>query len=88
MYRTYSYNDMPMPVKRSREEKAPPPINREEVKEIKEDKKEKGLLGGIFENLETDDIILIVVVLVLLIDDCDDKMLLLALAFIFFSEWF
>lgn len=84
MYRTYSYNDMPMPVKRNREEKAPP----QKPKEIKEKKKENEPFGGIFGKLETDDIILMVVVLVLLIDDCDDKMLLLALAFIFFSEWF
>ena len=41
MYRTYSYNDMPMPVKRNREEKAPPPIKREEVQEIREERKEK-----------------------------------------------
>ena len=38
--------------------------------------------------LGTDDLILIVVALVLLIDDCDDKLLLIALAFIFLSEWF
>ena len=44
--------------------------------------------GGILSGLGTDDLILIVVALVLLIDDCDDKLLLIALAFIFLSEWF
>lgn len=91
MYKTYSYNDMPTPVRRYRDEKprpnpkpsppAPPP------KEKKEEKKE-GILGGLFDNFETDDIILVIVVLALLMDDCDDKLLLIALAFIFFSEWF
>lgn len=41
-----------------------------------------------FKRFGYDDLILIVVALVLLIDDCDDKLLLIALAFIFLSEWF
>ena len=72
MYRTYSYNDMPIPVQRRNEDmRKPMPDN-----------------GGILSGLGTDDLILIVVALVLLIDDCDDKLLLIALAFIFLSEWF
>ncbi len=96
MYRTYSYNDMPEPVRRHREEcPAPPPPS--PVPEKRENKCESGKYknnrkdghsGGIFDNFETDDIILLVVALALLLDDCDDKLLLLALAFIFFSEWF
>lgn len=87
MYRTYSYKDMPVPVRRVNDEKPkpkPPPPPPQKCEERKKD----GILGGVFDNLETDDLILIVVALVLLIDDCDDKLLLLALAFIFFSEWF
>lgn len=51
------------------------------------DKKKDGI-GGIFSNLENDDIILLVVFLLLIMDDCEDRLLLLALAFIFFSDFF
>lgn len=85
MYRTYSYNDMPQPVRHRREDK-PKPLP--PAPPQKHEEKKDGFLGGIFDSFETDDIILIVVALVLLIDDCDDKLLLLAIAFIFFSEWF
>lgn len=92
MYRTYSYNDMPEPVRRHREEKpapaprAVPAVPKKEP--VAETKCKDGILGGLFDNLENDDIILIVVALVLLMDDCDDKLLLLALAFIFISDRF
>lgn len=93
MYRTYSYNDMPIPVQRRNEnmrKPMPPPKKEIECKEEKIEKKceknDNG--GGILSGLGTDDLILIVVALVLLIDDCDDKLLLIALAFIFLSEWF
>lgn len=83
MYRKYySYNDMPvMPKLPEPEEVKPKPSPRPP------EKKESGLFsdGKLFGKFETDDIILIVIVLILLMDECDDKMLLLALAFIFFS---
>lgn len=92
MYRTYSYNDMPEPVRRHREEKpAPTPraMSAAPKKEpVAETKCKDGILSGIFDNFENDDIILIVVAIVLLMDDCDDKLLLLALAFIFISDKF
>ena len=92
MYRTYSYNDMPIPVQRRNEDMRkpmPPPKKEIECKEEKIEKKcEKNDNGGILSGIGTDDLILIVVALVLLIDDCDDKLLLIALAFIFLSEWF
>ena len=84
MYRTYSYNDMPIPVQRRNEDMRkpmPPPKKEIECKEEKIEKKcEKNDNGGILSGLGTDDLILIV--------DCDDKLLLIALAFIFLSEWF
>lgn len=75
MYRKYySYSDMPEPVKRP----CPEPV-REVHNECKsEDKK---FLG----KFETDDIILAAVIVMLLANDCDDKLLLLAIAFVFFS---
>lgn len=93
MYRTYSYNDMPIPVQRRNEDMRkpmPPPKKEKECKEEKIEKKcdKPDNSGGILSGLGTDDLILIVVALVLLIDDCDDKLLLIALAFIFLSEWF
>lgn len=98
MYRTYSYNDMPRPVTRQREEeKKPAPPRHENERHEKHEKHERhercdekkkgGFLDGIFGNMEADDIILLIVVLALIMDDCDDKLLLLALGFIFISEW-
>ena len=87
MYRTYSYNDMPIPVKRKPDYKPKPTATpTPHCEEHKEDKKD-GILNGLFDKIETDDIILLIVVLVLLLDDCDDKLLLLAIGFVFISEW-
>lgn len=89
MYRTYSYNDMPKPIIRQHkeEEKKPaPPLPKPHKPERCEEKK-GGFLDGFLGNLEADDIILLIVVLVLIMDDCDDKLLLLALGFVFVSEW-
>jgi len=96
MYRKYySYNDMPHPISEhapfpepipqpmapARPKPPPPPINCQEETQICNNEKNNSFLG----NLETDDIILGVIILMLLTNDCDDKLLLLAIAFIFFS---
>ena len=69
MYRTYSYNDMPIPVQRRNEDMRkpmPPPKKEIECKEEKIEKKfDKPDNGGILSGLGTDDLILIVVALVL-----------------------
>lgn len=93
MYRTYSYNDMPVPVQRRNDDMRkpmPPPKKELQCKENKIEKRceKQDKNGGFLSGIATDDLILIVVALVLLIDDCDDKLLLIALAFIFLSEWF
>lgn len=98
MYRTYSYNNMPEPIRHYKEEKpvkepvpAPKPEpEKEEKKVCRTDgcKDKDGFLPGILDNFEADDFILIIVIFALLADDCDDKLLILALAFIFFSELF
>lgn len=84
MYRKYySYNDMPKPIyeqQPSRCDAAAAELHKNENEICKAEKNNK--LFGKFEN---DDIILAVVVLMLLANDCDDKLLLLALAFVFFS---
>jgi len=81
MYRNfYSYNDMPVlknnsPAKHEQQSPSKPA----EVK-----KESRGILAG-FEN---DDLILIAVFAILLMNNCDDKLLLLAIAFVFFSDYF
>lgn len=87
MYRKYySYNDMPVPVKKdtpSGAESAKDPCtdNKQAVCTVDRDKKSKGFLAGI----ETDDIILIMVILALLMDDCEDTLLLAAIVFVLLS---
>ncbi len=90
MYRTYSYNNMPMPVRsKPQPPPEPKPPEKKEIKKCEAHKEKKDAsLGGILGDLKTDDIILIVIALALLIDDCDDKLLLIALAFVFFSDMF
>ena len=87
MYRTYSYNDMPKPLKRTpaekqnRQDKNPAPKKAERQNIVKKTNNTNPI------NLEKDDIILIAVVLILLTDGCDDKILLAAVGFILVSEW-
>ena len=76
MYRSYSVNNMPQPVIEPEHRPLPPP-NTESIK--KEQKKEELLpLSG----LKSDDLIL------LIFNECNDKLLLLALIYIFFSDYF
>ena len=71
-------NDIPQPVNRT----ANPPEEKHILKPMQEKKEPHRL------SLRTDDIILIIVFAVLLINDCDDKLLLMALAYIFLSDFF
>lgn len=87
MYRTYSYNDMPVPVMRNNAEVKKPSVPSDKKPECNEKGNKKPNNGGLLGTLATDDLILIVIALVLLIDDCDDKLLILAIGFIFLSEW-
>lgn len=75
MYRKYySYNDMPTPLNKNE--------NTQPIHKAEEVKREENKFFGKFE---TDDIVIAVVIIMLLANDCDDKLLLLALAFVFFS---
>lgn len=81
MYRKfYSYNDMPV-IKQPAPAPSPPDKHKPEQKK---ETRHTGFLAG----LENDDIILLVVFLILILDNCEDRMLLLALGFIFFSDYF
>ena len=77
MYRSYSYNNMPEPIKQK-----PPP-----KPEAKKAKPEKNASAPLLGNMEVDDIILLAVIFMLILNDCDDKLLLIALAYIFLSDY-
>lgn len=79
MYRSYSVNNMPLPVEA--EPATPKPI---EIPK-KTQKKEEPQLPL---NLKSDDLILLLVIVMLIFNECDDKFLLLALIYIFFSDYF
>ncbi len=80
MYRKfYSYNDMPVI-------KKPEPPPKQAQKPAPERKQADS--GGLLGNLESDDIILLVIFVILLMDNCEDRLLLLALGFIFFADYF
>ena len=96
MYRTYSYNDMPIPAKKKSEsvksEIKSDTANKETrqdslTQQLPEKKHKEPENKGLLANLKTDDIILIAIALVLLTDGCDDKILLAAIAYIFISEF-
>lgn len=61
----------------------------QELKETKEIKKPdvKDKTGSILDNLNSDDIILLIIIIILILNNCEDKLLLLALGFIFFSDY-
>ncbi len=61
----------------------PPPVPIEPKPE-----RRNGIELPFLGRLHTDDIILLAVILLLLSEDCDDKLLLLALAYVFFSDYF
>lgn len=93
MYKKYySYNDMPVPVKRE----TPRTEEHTEKKECTPQtpsgcavhkETNRGAHGGLLANIETDDIILIAVILALLLDGCEDRLLLGAIAFVLLSGW-
>lgn len=78
MYRKfYSYNDMPIV-------KKPVPAEPQKKETALTQNQDK----GIFQNLKNDDLILLAVFFILIMDNCEDRLLLLAIAFIFFSDYF
>ncbi len=97
MYRSYSYNNMPRPVnttapKTEPEKKIPQTQKPEKPKqpEAKPIEQQSGVQNtpAVIGRLRTDDIVLLIVIAILLLNDCDDKPLLLALAYVFFSDYF
>lgn len=77
MYRSYSFSNMPQPLKEIHK----PPIK---PSPEKCEKKEEHISSF---SLKNDDVILLLVIAVLIFNECDDKLLLLALVYIFFSEY-
>lgn len=88
MYKSYSYNNMPRPITNTQQQNRktelpsePKPAAAEPAEVKTKSEPEKALL-------QSDDMILLIVIALLLINDCDDKLLLLALAYVFFSDYF
>ena len=87
MYKSYSYKNMPQPVRTNTSEEtskqipasSPAPPAREPQK------KQHGIIS-VIDKLQSDDIILLIVIILLMMNDCDDKLLLLALAYVFLAE--
>ena len=82
MYRSYSVNYMPQPVIEPEHRPLPPPTKETAKKEQK--KEDLFPLAG----LKSDDLILLIVIALLIFNECNDKLLLLALIYIFFSDYF
>lgn len=82
MYRSYSLNNMPQPINTSTNIPPPPPEN------IIKKKEEKNEIIPEISGLKSDDIILLIVIGLLIFNECNDKLLLLALIYIFFSDYF
>lgn len=84
MYRSYSYSNMPEPVKtHSAPRREPAPIRSEpSAKPLANRGQSDANIRGCLQN---DDIILIIIAAILLINGCDDKLLIIALAYIFLS---
>ncbi len=80
MYRSYSLNNMPQPVPEPRHETPT-------VKEIAEPQKKQSEPTAL-SRLKSDDMILLVIIALLIFNECNDKLLLLALVYIFFSDYF
>lgn len=95
MYRSYSYSNMPQPKNTFTEKEksaavqlppqtSPLPTQVKKPEQVPLTSTERSLPFG----LKTDDLILIAIICALLINRCDDKLLLLALAYIFFSDYY
>lgn len=87
MYKSYSYNNMPKAVNTTKKTTESPKkeLTEKPCTHTSEQPKSLSFLPG---RLRTDDLILLIIIAALLINDCDDKLLLLALAYIFFSDYF
>ncbi len=91
MYRSYSVNNMPEPVRYNsmsapkREEKV---AKTEKSRDVKKEETPASNCEKPAFGIQTDDIILGVVILALLMDGCDDKVLLAVLALVLFADYF
>ena len=87
MYKSYSYNNMPQPIRTNPPKETPKQLDKTvtEPPTHEPQKKQHGIMS-ILDKLQSDDIILLIVIILLLMNDCDDKLLLLALAYVFIAE--
>ena len=95
MYRSYSYSNMPQAkntfTEKERSATVQPPLQTSAVTEQVKCSEKMPLTSSdhsLLFGLKTDDLILIAIICALLINRCEDKLLLLALAYIFFSDYY
>lgn len=94
MYRSYSYNNMPQ-VKNTfkQTEKSAPSQPSVQTSSITSSQKHTSSPAktntnhSFISGLKNDDLILLAIICALLLNRCEDKLLLLALAYIFFSDY-
>lgn len=91
MYKSYSYSNMPEPVNtHTPSHHSDHPVKREHEYTHKSSQsiaQQHNNNAPAKPSLQNDDIILIIIVAILLINGCDDKLLIIALAYIFFSGY-
>ena len=84
MYHSYSVSNMPETINAS----PPKPVHAKPEKKESAPKPEKKETLPFLSGLKSDDLLLLLVIAVLIFNECDDKLLLLALVYIFFSDYF
>lgn len=87
MYKSYSYNNMPQPIRTNPPKEAPKQLaDTNSAPPAREPQKKQNGIMSVLGKLQSDDMILLIVIILLLMNDCDDKLLLLALAYVFIAE--
>ena len=94
MYRSYSYSNMPQAKNTFKEtEKPAPKQNLMQTSSLSSSDKAEPVSAKpnvrriLPYGLKNDDLILLAIICALLLNHCEDKLLLLALAYIFFSDY-
>ena len=94
MYRSYSYNNMPQAKNtfKQKEKSAPNPLPVQTPSITASEKHNVNISKtntnhSFISGLKNDDLILLAIICALLLNHCEDKLLLLALAYIFFSDY-
>lgn len=95
MYRTYKTDKMPAPEKNGFEERLiPKEVQTNPVKicsskntsEVKAANPLSGIFGGVFDNLQPDDILILGILVLLFYENCEDNLLIIILVALLFIK--